>query len=124
MTELRRYLLTHPASGDPDALFWPARENGSRRLDWTRPMDLGAVRRYYLVPAAERVGLPRMRLHDLRHTFASLTLAAGFKSYEVSRFMGHASITTTDGVYGHLYPTDYDEQRDRFERYVTTSAWS
>lgn len=119
IAELRLYLLSHPHSGDPEALFWPARENGSRRLDWTRPMDVGGVRRYYLVPAATQLGLPRMRFHDLRHTFASLTLAAGFKPYEVSRWMGHASVTTTDTIYGHLYPVDYDEQIARFERYVS-----
>ncbi|RIX28251.1 tyrosine-type recombinase/integrase [Amnibacterium setariae] len=116
--ELRRYLLTHPTSGDPDALFWPGRANGSRRLDWSRPMDVGGLRRYYLVPAAERAGLPHMRLHDLRHTFASLTLGAGFTAFEVSRWMGHASTSTTTDVYGHLIPTDRSAQIDRFERFV------
>ncbi|MFD1722536.1 tyrosine-type recombinase/integrase [Amnibacterium endophyticum] len=120
--ELRRYLLTHPASGDPDALFWPGRANGSRRLDWSRPMDVGGLRRYYLLPAAERAGLPHLRFHDLRHTFASLALAAGFQPVVVSRWMGHASVTTTDTVYGHLYPTDYAQQVDRFEAYVTASS--
>lgn len=31
--ELRRYLLKHPNSGDPDVLFWPGTANGSRALD-------------------------------------------------------------------------------------------
>lgn len=35
-----------------------------------------------------------MRLHDLRHAFTSLMLAATFKPYEVSRWMGHGSVTT------------------------------
>jgi len=33
IADLREYLLAHPNSGDPDALFWPVRSNGSRRLD-------------------------------------------------------------------------------------------
>lgn len=78
VTELRRYLLTEAASGDPDGLFWHARGNGSRRLDWRRPMDVGAVAGTTL-PAVEQVGLPHMRFHDPRQTFASPTLAAGFK---------------------------------------------
>lgn len=116
--ELKAVLLTNPNSGDPDALFWPGRANGSRRLDWTRPVDVGGVLRYYLRPALTRAKLPRMRFHDLRHTYASLMFAAGFKPYEVSRYMGHASIATTDGIYAHLYPSDYNEQIARFEAYV------
>lgn len=63
--------------------------------------------REYLVPVAQRAGVVQhMRFHDLRHTYASLMLAAGFKPYEVSRWMGHASVSTTATIYGHLYPTD------------------
>ncbi|AYF97003.1 tyrosine-type recombinase/integrase [Protaetiibacter intestinalis] len=119
VTELRTVLLSNPNSGDPDALFWPGRANGSRRLDWTRPIDVGGVRQYYLVPAAQRLKIVgHMRMHDLRHTYASLMLAAGFKPYEVSRWMGHANVSTTDGIYGHLYPSDYTDQIARFEAFV------
>ena len=41
IADLREYLLAHPNSGNPDALFWPARSNGSRRLDWSRNIDCG-----------------------------------------------------------------------------------
>lgn len=119
VAELRAVLLSNPNSGDPDALFWPGRANGSRRLDWTRPVDVGGVRQYYLVPTARRLKIvPHMRMHDLRHTYASLMLAAGFKPYEVSRWMGHANVSTTDGIYGHLYPSDYTDQIARFEAFV------
>ncbi|WEK14474.1 MAG: tyrosine-type recombinase/integrase [Candidatus Microbacterium phytovorans] len=60
--------------------------------------------RYYLRPALTRAKLPRMRFHGLRHTYTSLMFAAGFKPYEVSRYMGHAGIATSDGIYAHLYP--------------------
>ena len=59
-----------------------------------------------------------MRFHDLRHTYVSLMLAAGCKPYEVNRWMGHASVSTTDAIYGNLYPTDYDDQIARFEAFV------
>jgi integrase len=122
IADLREYLLTHPRSGDGDALLWPARSNGSRRLDYTRPIDCGGVRGYYLVPTAKRLGVAdHMRFHDLRHTYASLMLAAGFEAYKVSRWMGHASVSTTDGIYGHMYPVDYDTQIARFEAYTATS---
>lgn len=63
--------------------------------------------------------MPKMRFHDLRHTFASLMLAAGFKPYEVSRWMGHANVTTTDSIYAHLYPSDYAQQVAKFEAFVS-----
>ncbi|MGY4857101.1 tyrosine-type recombinase/integrase [Cryobacterium sp. AP23] len=116
---LKVHLLTHPNSGDPDALFWPGRSNGSRRLDWTRPIDLGGVLKYYRRPAASRAGIFKsICFHDLCHTCTSLMFAAGFKPYEVSRWMGHASVATTDGVYARLYPSDYNEQIARFEAFV------
>lgn len=57
MAELQQCLLAHPNGGNPDALFWPARSNGSRRfaLDWTQNTDYGGVRGCYLVPAAKRL---------------------------------------------------------------------
>ena len=32
--------------------------------------------------------------------------------------MGHAPVSTTDGIYGHMYPVDYDAQIARFEAYL------
>ena len=46
----------------------------------------------------------RPRIHDLRHSHASLMLAAGMPLHELSARLGHASITTTVDVYGHLVP--------------------
>jgi integrase len=47
-------------------------------------------------------GLPRQRFHDLRHACATLRLEQGEELAIVSRILGHASITTTANVYGHL----------------------
>jgi integrase len=103
---LKAYKMTHPKSGDGEALFWPGRAvGGMHTLDYSRVLDVGSFRRNYFRPALRAVKLPEMRVHDLRHTAASLWLAAGFKPYEVSRWLGHASVTTTDAIYAHLYPT-------------------
>ncbi len=45
--------------------------------------------------AAERAELPRLRLHDLRHTFGTQAIRV-FKVHEVQRLMGHSHITTTE----------------------------
>ncbi len=61
-------------------------------------------RRNYFKPALVREKVAAIRVHDLRHTAASLWLAAGFPPYQVSRWLGHASVVTTDAIYSHLYP--------------------
>jgi integrase len=52
--------------------------------------------------AAKRAGLPRLRLHDLRHSFGTQAIRA-FNIYEVQRMMGHRHITTTER-YLHYAP--------------------
>jgi len=56
-------------------------------------------------PAIQTAGLlGDTTFHDLRHTFASTALAEGVPISEVSRWLGHKSITTTVDLYGHLVP--------------------
>ncbi len=50
-----------------------------------------------------KAGLPAIRFHDLRHTYAALSIAAGVDLYTLSRRMGHKSISVTADKYGHLY---------------------
>ena len=45
---------------------------------------------------------PTLRVHDLRHTAASLWLGSGADSKVVQRILGHASAAMTMDVYGHL----------------------
>jgi integrase len=49
-------------------------------------------------------GLPKVRLHDLRHTSASLMLAAGVHPKIVSERLGHSSISITLDLYSHVIP--------------------
>lgn len=56
-----------------------------------------------------------MRFHDLRHTAASLWLAAGYSPSEVSRWLGHANVSITDSVYSHLYPRAERPMRTHFD---------
>ena len=52
----------------------------------------------------ERSGLPRIRLHDLRHSHATHLLAAGTNVRVTSERLGHASVAFTLDVYGHVLP--------------------
>ena len=52
----------------------------------------------------EKAGLRHIRIHDLRHTFASLLLQQGESIVYVNEQLGHASIQITVDTYGHLIP--------------------
>ncbi len=52
----------------------------------------------------EQESLPRIRFHDLRHTAATLMLKRGVNVKVVSEMLGHANISITLGVYGHVLP--------------------
>lgn len=67
-------------------------------------------------PAVKAAGLPEdATFHDLRHTFASTSLAQGVPISEVSRWLGHKSITTTVDLYGHLVPDASARARDAID---------
>lgn len=59
-------------------------------------------------------GVPA-RIHDLRHTAASLMIRAGYPPKMLQEIMGHASITMTLDLYGHLYPGEMDRYADRLD---------
>ena len=50
-------------------------------------------------------GLPRIRLHDLRHTHATLALAAGIHPKVMSERLGHSTVAFTMDVYSHAIPS-------------------
>lgn len=57
------------------------------------------------VPGAKRAGLDGVRIHDLRHTYASVLLQNGVPLAEVGKLLGHVSPLTTQ-IYAHLQETD------------------
>ena len=62
----------------------------------------------------EKVGLPRMRLHDLRHSAATILLGKGTHPKLVQELLGHSSIDITMDIYSHVIPT---MQRDLMEKW-------
>jgi integrase len=53
---------------------------------------------------ARVAGLPRIRLHDVRHSYATAALAAGIPAKVVSERLGHANIAITMDTYSHVLP--------------------
>jgi integrase len=63
-------------------------------------------------------GLARLTLHDCRHTFASLAIAAGVNFKALSGYMGHSSVAITLDRYGHLMPGNEAEAADLLDTYL------
>ena len=79
-------------------------------------LDPSNVRTRGHAAALERSGLPPLRLHDLRHTMATLAVSAGASLNYVRDQLGHASVRTTER-YAHV---DYQSHREIAER---IAAW-
>lgn len=69
-----------------------------------------------------RAGLERIGLHECRHTFASLLIAAGVNAKALSTYMGHSSVTITLDRYGHLMPGNENEATDLLDAYIARSC--
>jgi integrase len=96
---LRRHKMASGFSAPTDPVF--ATLTG-------RPMNYRNVTRRGFSAAVTKAGLdrpgePRLRFHDLRHTFASLLVAQGLNVVFISRQLGHASSSFTLDVYSHLF---------------------
>ncbi|GAA1251737.1 hypothetical protein GCM10009609_13830 [Pseudonocardia aurantiaca] len=66
--------------------------------------------------AAERAGVGDVTPHGLRHTAASLAIAAGATVVLVQRMLGHSSPSVTLNVYSHLFADDLDTVADRLHQ--------
>jgi integrase len=62
--------------------------------------------------------LDPITLHECRHTFASLMIAAGVNAKALSTFLGHSSVTITFDRYGHLFPGSESEAADVLHGYL------
>ena len=71
----------------------------------TTPSNGSNVYSRYFLPAIEKAGLRHFRIHDLRHTYASLLVQAGASLAYVRDQLGHSSIQVTVDLYGHLVPS-------------------
>ena len=64
----------------------------------------------------KKAGIPHIRLHDLRHTHATLMLKAGIHPKIVSERLGHANISITLDTYSHVVPGLQKAAAERFDK--------
>jgi integrase len=108
VSTLREWRLAYPYG--PDGIVFCTRTHGNRG----GVLNHGELWRVFC--AAQRqagvvdtAGKAKYHFHALRHFFASAGIAAGFSPKRLQVLLGHASITMTYDVYGHLFPSPEDD---------------
>lgn len=74
------------------------------------------VMRRSFKPILKNAELPDIRFHDLRHTSATLLLAAGVPAKVVQERLGHAQISLTLDTYSHVLPSMQQEAAGKLDR--------
>ena len=112
---LIRLLETEIQDTDGRALVFPSARGGGF-------LTLGQAR--YAFQKSTRVvdGCDGVRIHDLRHTCASLTISAGANVKVLQSLLGHKTAVLTLYRYGHLFPDDLDAVADAFDAAVQSTA--
>ncbi len=105
-------LLTGDAWQDHGLVF--CRADGS----WWNPPAISLA----FLRAVRRTDVPRIRLHDLRHTHATLLLAVGVNPKVVSERLGHSSVAFTLDTYAHVMPGMQPEAAKLFMDLVLASG--
>ena len=106
---LRNYLVEQRIrTADPDGRVFG---------DGSQPFSPSRVRER-ASKAWERAKLERITLHEARHTFASLMIAAGVNAKALSTYMGHANIAITLDRYGHLMPGNEAEAASLLDAFL------
>ncbi|RHW26302.1 site-specific integrase [Nocardioides immobilis] len=101
-------LAAHVAGKAPDALVFGGEKAGT-------PMRSRTFQRAVFDEASAAVGLDGLTPHALRHTAASLAIAAGADVKVVQQMLGHKSATMTLDLYGHLFPDRLDTVADAMD---------
>ena len=107
LIELKRIQAEHKdsfesESGIPFGGEW-AEENLVFTTDTGTPFDPNNFQHRF-TSLAERAGLGKWTVHEMRHTCASLLINSGMSLYDVSKHLGHSSVEITGDLYGHWMP--------------------
>ena len=77
------------------------------------------ITKYYLEHEMQRgikeSGVKRIRVHDLRHSHASMLIELGFSTLEIANRLSHEKVETTLNTYSHLYPNKQTKLAERLD---------
>ena len=112
---LARLLATEVEGRADVALVFPSARSGGF-------LTLGQARYSFQRATGAVTGCEGVRLHDLRHTCASLAISAGANVKVVQKLLGHKTAVLTLDRYGHLLPDDLDAVAVAFDVAAATTA--
>lgn len=98
-----------------------ARQYGIQKNERIFDTNKSALFRW-LRDGAKRTGVKMIRVHDLRHSHASLLINEGFPPLAIRDRLGHENIQTTLQIYSHLYPSNNEKLLSCLEKLGTDSA--
>jgi integrase len=107
LTVLREMKLAKGAN----TLLWPGAKLD--KFDEQLPRNKTSVFRPFKAAVLRAGVAKKLRLHDLRHTFAGLFLASGGDIFKLSKILGHSNVAITQQVYAHLHPDAFAEDYSR-----------
>ena len=97
---IKRHIARLYAADSSTRLFTPSHSSYARQME----------------NHTQAANVKRIRLHDLRHSHASLLIELGFSALLVSERLGHESVSTTLNIYSHLFPSKQTEVAVRLEK--------
>lgn len=103
----RKRLLESGLSGNVHGLLFPSPQG--------RAMQKDNFLKRIVYPLMDRAGLPRITVHQLRHSAATRMLEAGVPLHVVQRRLGHSSISVTADTYAHVTRKGEDLAADSFD---------
>jgi integrase len=69
---------------------------------------------------ASLAGIKKIRIHDFRHSHASLLVHEGINIQEIAKRLGHSDVSMTLGTYSHLYPSEADRALNILDKITLT----
>jgi integrase len=116
-TELKKVLKAHLTARKEETL-----KKGWKKLpEWLfynnvgNLIDINHLRKRVFYKALEKAELRKIRVHDLRHTYATLRIQSGHNIADVSKQLGHHSINITVDTYYHWVPGTNKSEVDQLD---------
>lgn len=93
-----------------------------KKIERGKLLDINNLRKRVFYKALEKAGLRQIRIHDLRHTYATLRIAKGDNIADVSKQLGHSSVKITLDIYYHWIPGGKKSEVDELDSQTDPKA--
>lgn len=100
---------------------WRARQEPGALL-WDGQIAIGHVHGTHFLPALERLGIPHMRWHDLRHFYARALASKKVSIFDVSVWLGHQNVSITQSTYVHLFKRSHSDAISQLDEVASVHA--